>query len=472
MSKVRPYRPRSGRSSKRSDNAFRWVVVPTVTIGFAFGSLWAVGAAVGISPSQVMKGSGLVAPASARALPPSGELGPRLSVVTLRAGAAPLVDTKDPEAQALAEIQAAAASRISAPTSDRVVAATATSDGRFDEIVRKAALSPEKLAKAFAVAAPPQKAEKRVAKAAPPAPERFGRAAPQPAAPTLLAFADSSPRAEGGALAALSAVAPLEAALPESVDTTPTDDSQAALPPDFEATPDATPVPGRRPQGAISRTSRTPQAADDEADRQPARPEIAKPVQPAAKPGLWLFGRSRGDDGPDRDTKKLAFARPDKPSENSGSGGGLFNNLFRPRAGNGVAVYDISAAKVYMPDGTTLEAHSGIGEMADNPRYVQHKMRGPTPPHTYNLAMREKLFHGVQAIRMLPVDGKNKFGRTGFLTHSYLLRGGRAESHGCVAFKDYNKFLNAFKQGKIRQLVVVPGGGKAAVRMARNGRDA
>ena len=140
---------------------------------------------------------------------------------------------------------------------------------------------------------------------------------------------------------------------------------------------------------------------------------------------------------------------------------------------NGVAVYDISAAKVYMPDGSVLEAHSGIGEMADNPRYVKHKMKGPTPPHTYNLRMRERRFHGVEAIRMLPVDGRNKYGRDGFLTHSYLLRGGRAESHGCVAFKDYNKFLTAFKKGKIKQLVVVPGGGRAAgLKVASNGRGA
>ncbi|MGO4831152.1 DUF2778 domain-containing protein, partial [Rhizobiaceae sp. 2RAB30] len=165
------------------------------------------------------------------------------------------------------------------------------------------------------------------------------------------------------------------------------------------------------------------------------------------------------------------YARPDDPSETR-SGGGLgraLRNMFGggAKAGNGVAVYDISAAKVYMPDGSVLEAHSGIGKMADNPRYAHVKMTGPTPPHTYNLKMREKRFHGVEAIRMLPVDGKNKHGRDGFLTHSYLLRGGRAESHGCVAFKDYNRFLNAFKQGKIRQLVVVPSGGRgAATRIA------
>ena len=166
--------------------------------------------------------------------------------------------------------------------------------------------------------------------------------------------------------------------------------------------------------------------------------------------------------------------RIDPAEEESGGGfGQSLRNLFGggARAGNGVAVYDISAAKVYMPDGSVLEAHSGIGKMADNPRYAHVKMNGPTPPHTYNLKMREKRFHGVEAIRMLPVDGKNKHGRDGFLTHSYLLRGGRAESHGCVAFKDYKRFLTAFKQGKVKQLVVVPSGGRASMRLASNGKS-
>jgi hypothetical protein len=52
------------------------------------------------------------------------------------------------------------------------------------------------------------------------------------------------------------------------------------------------------------------------------------------------------------------------------------------------------------------------------------------------------------------------------------LRSGRAESHGCVAFKDYKRFLNAFKQGKVRQLVVVPGNGGGNVRVAKNGGSA
>ena len=113
-----------------------------------------------------------------------------------------------------------------------------------------------------------------------------------------------------------------------------------------------------------------------------------------------------------------------------------------------------------------LEAHSGIGKMADNPRFVHVKMNGPTPPNTYKLSMRETRFHGVEAIRMTPVGGGKMHGRDGILAHSYLLRGGRAELHGCVAFKDYPRFLKAFKQGKVKQLVVraEPVEGAAATR--------
>ena len=123
---------------------------------------------------------------------------------------------------------------------------------------------------------------------------------------------------------------------------------------------------------------------------------------------------------------------------------------------SGVAVYDISAATVYLPDGERLEAHSGVGYMADNPRYVDRRNIGPTPPNTYNLVMRKGRFHGVEALRLLPADGDNKYGRVGLLAHTYLLRGRPAESNGCVAFKDYGRFLAAFKRGDIKRLIVVP----------------
>ncbi|MEP4029822.1 tlde1 domain-containing protein [Roseibium polysiphoniae] len=167
----------------------------------------------------------------------------------------------------------------------------------------------------------------------------------------------------------------------------------------------------------------------------------------------------------------LAYARDVDPRK---EGDGIFSGLSKvfnsgevrlPGRGSGIAVYDISAATVYMPDGTKLEAHSGIGKMLDNPRYTKVRNNGPTPPNIYNLRMRERRFHGVEAIRMLPVDVAAMHGRDGMLTHTPLLRG-RIGSHGCVAFKDYNKFLRAFKAGKVKKMIVVPKIEKLPVYMA------
>jgi len=86
------------------------------------------------------------------------------------------------------------------------------------------------------------------------------------------------------------------------------------------------------------------------------------------------------------------------------------------------AVYDISARTVYLPDGTRLEAHSGLGAKLDDPRYVHVRMHGATPPHVYELEPREALFHGVPALRLKPVGGEEAiFGRTGLLAHTYML---------------------------------------------------
>jgi hypothetical protein len=119
------------------------------------------------------------------------------------------------------------------------------------------------------------------------------------------------------------------------------------------------------------------------------------------------------------------------------------------------AVYDISARKVYLPSGLTLEAHSGMGDLKDDPAHVQQRMVGATPPATYELKPREKLFHGVPALRMTPVDGTTTFGRTGLLAHSYML-GPNGDSNGCISFRDYDRFLKAYTDGEVTRIVVVP----------------
>jgi type VI secretion system (T6SS) effector TldE1-like protein len=129
-------------------------------------------------------------------------------------------------------------------------------------------------------------------------------------------------------------------------------------------------------------------------------------------------------------------------------------SLSPPDNQNRTAIYDISAKVVYLPNGRRLEAHSGLGSYMDDPRYVHIRRKGSTPPNTYRLVLRENLFHGVQAIRLIPVSGSNMFGRDGILAHHYLL-GPNGQSNGCVSLADYPAFLNAYMNGEIDRLVVV-----------------
>lgn len=119
------------------------------------------------------------------------------------------------------------------------------------------------------------------------------------------------------------------------------------------------------------------------------------------------------------------------------------------------AVYDISAHAVYLPNGMSLEAHSGLGALRDDPVHVDQHNVGATPPATYELKPRERLFHGVRALRMLPVDGTSTLGRAGLLAHSYML-GPEGDSNGCVSIRDYERFRKAFDEGVFARLVVVP----------------
>jgi hypothetical protein len=118
------------------------------------------------------------------------------------------------------------------------------------------------------------------------------------------------------------------------------------------------------------------------------------------------------------------------------------------------AIYDIAARTVYLPNGHRLEAHSGLGSHLDDPRYVTTKMQGPTPPNVYSLTLRERLFHGVRALRLTPTDDGKMFGRAGILAHSYML-GPTGQSNGCVSFRNYPAFLSAFLKGEVDRLVVV-----------------
>jgi hypothetical protein len=164
---------------------------------------------------------------------------------------------------------------------------------------------------------------------------------------------------------------------------------------------------------------------------------------------------------PARPTSPAAAAQPTE-RETTGVGRGPLFSFPSPFGGSAptsgydryTAVYDISARVVILPDGTRLEAHSGLGDALDNPRYVSERAIGPTPPHLYELTLREGSFHGVQALRLNPVGEGGIYGRAGLLAHPFML-GPNGDSNGCVSFKDYNAFLRAYQNGQIKKLAVV-----------------
>ncbi|MGE7467841.1 tlde1 domain-containing protein [Bosea sp. NPDC003192] len=226
------------------------------------------------------------------------------------------------------------------------------------------------------------------------------------------------------------------------------------------------PRPVPRPSDLKLPTPPEPRLAARATSRQ-GKDVVAK-VEPATDNRNFfekLFGVNAN--APQSSGERLAYAAPqDDITQRSGRGSGLTvapapmpvpMSSATPAASGKTAVYDISARVVYLPNGERLEANSGLGEMMNDLRFVHVRMKGPTPPHVYNLTEREALFHGVRAIRMHPVGGSGKiFGRAGLLVHNYLL-GPRGDSNGCVSVKDYDRFLQAFLRGEIKQLVVVGG---------------
>jgi hypothetical protein len=229
------------------------------------------------------------------------------------------------------------------------------------------------------------------------------------------------------------------------------------------------PLPPARPPGFGAPTqSTTP-------DRHASRPDVAV-ARPAAQPDnrnviekLFGWAHSSSPVVASTTTARTAatqsvVAERDSAAAAGGLGRGpLFsfpspfgNSAPAPVSGydHYTAVYDISARVVYLPDGTRLEAHSGLGQALDNPRFVAERAVGPTPPHLYELTLREGSFHGVQAIRLNPVGEGGIYGRAGLLAHPFML-GPNGDSNGCVSFRDYDAFLRAYQNGQVKKIAVV-----------------
>lgn len=301
--------------------------------------------------------------------------------------------------------------------------------------------------------------------AAPPARKtQAARVASQPAPPPAYSGL-LAPSLSGGKVASLSESAPVRsafqpaapAAQPASPVVIASAEPTLPLPPQAPITlAKAVPLPLPRPSDLLlppePQQSRAAQATTVRRARN--TPAAAPEPTPEDNRNFFqkLFGVQKQPPG-----AALAYAAPQDEVVDRSRITRMSPSIGTPprTAEAGTAIYDISAKVVHMPNGEKLEAHSGLGPMMDDPSYAHVRMRGVTPPHTYTLTEREALFHGVRAIRLNPVGGSGAIhGRAGLLAHTYLL-GPRGDSNGCVSFKDYERFLQAFLRGEVRRLVVV-----------------
>jgi Protein of unknown function (DUF2778) len=196
------------------------------------------------------------------------------------------------------------------------------------------------------------------------------------------------------------------------------------------------------PRDRATKSSTAPRSTSSAALRDGGQGE--QPDSSANKPTIFqsivekLFGKP----------VKLAYAATDDAGLSAG------RSIAAARYDQWTAVYDISAHIVYMPDGSRLEAHSGLGDRLDDPSHPDEKTRGVTPPNIYDLRLRESAFHGVRALRLIPQDEEKVFGRRGLLAHRYML-GPNGDSNGCVSIKNYDAFLQAYLNHDIKRLAVV-----------------
>ncbi|ACS38878.1 tlde1 domain-containing protein [Methylorubrum extorquens] len=233
------------------------------------------------------------------------------------------------------------------------------------------------------------------------------------------------------------------------------------------------PLPVRRPdefryeprtQTARAATPRIATASTARASTEPTRSVFSAAVTDNRNFLEKMFDLPGSTPTPSSD-KAMAYAGLDSGAVDSAARRRVVPG---PVSEPGVAVYDISAATVTLPSGEVLEAHSGLGVAQDNPDHVHIRMRGATPPGVYDLREREALFHGVRAIRLNPVGGSAAIhGRDGILAHTYML-GPSGASNGCVVFRNYTRFLQAYLSGEVRRLVVVPGTAPGVFASRRN----
>jgi hypothetical protein len=96
--------------------------------------------------------------------------------------------------------------------------------------------------------------------------------------------------------------------------------------------------------------------------------------------------------------------------------------------------YEQSTGRLLAPDGTVAgEGYSGHGASVNKPEDEAVPNAGPIPRGRYNIG--PAFLHpqcGPIAMRLLPSDGTDPFGRSGFLMHGDNGMRNHSASEGCI----------------------------------------
>lgn len=119
-------------------------------------------------------------------------------------------------------------------------------------------------------------------------------------------------------------------------------------------------------------------------------------------------------------------------------------------------LYVIKTGGFYRGDTLLATSYSGFGKAKNDPAQCQVAGLGPIPPGAYWINQAEDYTHmGPIAMRLIPMEGTQDFGRAGFYIHGDSIEHPGAASHGCIILP--REVRIQIDEDRCRQLLVITG---------------
>ncbi len=116
------------------------------------------------------------------------------------------------------------------------------------------------------------------------------------------------------------------------------------------------------------------------------------------------------------------------------------------------AVYDLMAHTVFLPDGSRLEAHSGLGPLGTIPPMSWKRTGARRRRMNMNSRCARACSTACRRCGSIPSAGRMRSMAAPGCSPTPTCWGPDGDSNGCVSFKNYDAFLAAFQSGPSRSL--------------------